>query len=168
MAGGRPSKFDQAKIDLFLKTIADVGTVGDAAIIAGLKEDTVYHWLARGKRSRSGRFRKFFEDYRKAQAERDLAGEREVKEHGKKDWRARAWLMSVQTPKKYSTKVHRVLEQEFFLANKRIRTAFEKLDPSKTLTPAEAKEIALAAASGEMDGVQTVELPEDPLIGDQP
>lgn len=164
----RPSKFDQAKIDVFIKTIGDVGTVEDASITAGLIPDTVYKWLRRGKHSRSGRFRQFFLDYQKAKSDRDLGGEREIRDHGKKDWRARAWLMSVQNPRKYSTKIHRVLEQEFGLATKRIRGAFDKLDPAKPLTPGEAKEIALAAAAGEMDNVETVELPPDPLLGDAP
>lgn len=164
----RPHTFDQGKVDIFLKTIAEVGTVEDAAVEAGLIADTVYKWLRRGKRSRSGRFRQFFLDYGKAKASRSMAGEREVKKHGAKDWRATAWLLSVWDPKKYSTKVHRILEQEFGLATKRIRSAYDKLDPAKPLTPGEAKEIALAAVAGEMDGVESVELPPDPLLGDAP
>lgn len=169
MAGGRPSKFDQGKIDIFLKTIGDVGTVEDAATEAGLIPDTVFKWLRRGKRSRSGRFRQFFLAYEKAKSTRSMAGERQVRDHGKKDWRATAWLLSVWDPLKYSTKVHRILEAEFQLGTRRIRNAFTKLDQEKPLKPAEAMEVALAALSGEMDGVESANVdPKDEQLGDVP
>lgn len=167
---GRRPKFSPERAAKFLELLKVSSSVENAAIKAGLDDSTIYGWVAKGRASkRRNEFVEFSEQYQLAQAERDMYREAKVEKAGEKDWRALAWLMSISNPRKYSTRLHQHLDNEYRLAASRVRAAFKKLPAEKTLTPAEAAEYSLAAMVGELDAEKSVDVPNvDPHLGELP
>ncbi len=64
-----------------------------AAQLAGISPSTLYDWLARGRKARSGQFLEFLELVQGAIAQAEVAAVAQIVTSSKTDWRAAAWLL---------------------------------------------------------------------------
>lgn len=115
---------DDPRLKPFLKHLADVGFVGEAAALAGIPRSTITHWLARGSREiilreQGQEPNRDNESYvsllRKVDAVRStLAAQqlRLLRRHGKNDWRASAHYLQILNPKRFGPQDGRRLAEE--------------------------------------------------------
>lgn len=96
--GGRPSKFDACAPKILLAVRA--GNYYDtAAWHAGCHPDSLKNWLRKGEAAKSGKYKKFFLDLKKAEANADVEDLAKIKKD--RTWQSRAWRLERKTPAKW-------------------------------------------------------------------
>ncbi len=121
---GAPSKLDAATKKTLLDEIRQGASYADAARVSGITPATVIGWRHRGERETEGEYFQFIEDLERARADRRRYYRDTVREHGKKDWRAIAWLAAVTEPEEFNPKVNIIIEQQFSEAVSRLKAEF--------------------------------------------
>lgn len=113
---GRPIKISdpetKKKIAKLLKALRGCHFLSVAIRLSGLTESTVYNWLERGGREKSGVFRAFLEDVEKAEAageEMPLATLRRAA--SKRDVKAAAYLLERRHHKRWGKRTFRVEDE---------------------------------------------------------
>ena len=87
------AKFNEDTCNCLVENYAEGLPIKYCADIAGVSRQTVYNWMEKGKKAKSGKYRKFYLDMQKARS-------RFIKHHYKKieenkDWRASQYLLQV-------------------------------------------------------------------------
>lgn len=59
------------------------------------------YWLARGKKSKTGLYREFFQAVRRAEAEKEAEDVQLMDMHGQTNWKALAWRMEHRHPERW-------------------------------------------------------------------
>lgn len=72
-----------------------------ACVAAGISKATYYKFLARGRRSKSGKFREFSDAVEQAKAESVAHLVKTVEKAATTQWRAAAWLLERQHPAEF-------------------------------------------------------------------
>ena len=99
--GGRPTKFSPelgTRIIDLLRTGMYVETVSAAV---GLHKDTLYRWLKRGARAKTGALREFSDAFQKAVIEQEQRALIGIQLHGKREWTALAWFLERRFPDRW-------------------------------------------------------------------
>lgn len=130
---GRPTKLDPAIASAILDLLRRGNYVETAAASAGVSKVTVYDWLRRGARERSGPYRDFAVAAEKAQAEAevyDLARLEKLALKG--DFRAISWRLERRNARRWGpqiqVQVHQVLDEYLgFLQANLDADTFEKV-----------------------------------------
>lgn len=68
----------------------------------GLKYETFFMYLERGKNGQNKLYRRFFRDVQKAWARAEINRLRKLKQHEDMDWRVSAWMLERMWPEKYA------------------------------------------------------------------
>lgn len=102
---GRKPKLNEETQEVVFKAIRSGLTRRDAAILIDVHEDTLTAWARKGASAKAGRYYSFYQGLTRARIE----GKKElvdgIREAGKQDWRARAWLLERQHAAEYSRQV---------------------------------------------------------------
>lgn len=113
---GRPTKLDAAVASQVVDLLKRGNYVETAAAVAGVSKVTVYEWLRRGARERSGPYHDFAVAAEKAQAEAetlDLARLEKLALKG--DFRAITWRLERRNARRWGPQVqvtvHQVLDE---------------------------------------------------------
>ncbi|TCW39174.1 hypothetical protein EDC32_102420 [Laceyella sacchari] len=99
---GRPTKLTPALQEKIVMMIRGGNYIETAAAYAGISKQTLYNWLRRGARQKSGQYREFALAVEQALAEaemRDLALIEQAARDGK--WQAAAWRLERRFPKRW-------------------------------------------------------------------
>jgi transposase len=102
---GRKPKLNEETQEVVFSAIRSGLTQKDAATLADVHEGTLTMWLRKGARAKSGRYRAFFLGITRARIEGKQELVDGIREAGRKDWRARAWLLERQHAAEYSRQV---------------------------------------------------------------
>lgn len=145
---GRPNKLTPEISNKICDVLRNTSaTYEEACRFVGLGVSTLMLWKQKGEQARQagrrGKFRDFLEAVEAAQANRCAAGELIIASAAKKDWKAKAWQLSIWNPKKYAPKVRVHVEEELTDALARIE---------KRLPPHVFEQVLEAIASGDRGG----------------
>jgi hypothetical protein len=123
--GGRPSKIsDMVEVHReggvvslpITDAICDVLKLGNyletAAAVVGIERQTLYNWIEKGRRAKSGPYRQFFDAVEKAQSNAESLLVGRIMVAGVKEWQANAWMLERKWPRKYGRQVQIVVRDE--------------------------------------------------------
>jgi hypothetical protein len=88
----------------FLKHIESGQTIVAAAALSGIGQSTVFNWLAIARNASEGVYREFMEAFTRARGKAEGAMVKEVRQAGREDWRATAWLLERMFPERFYVK----------------------------------------------------------------
>lgn len=109
MARTNPGKLTDERQAIIFGLIRQGCPQATAAQKAGIGARTFYDWCARGKAARSGKYKQFWLELQKAIAVSEASLVLDIRKHGKRDWRANAWLLARRFPDRW--KEHKAIEQ---------------------------------------------------------
>lgn len=98
--GGRPTSLTPEVQATFCDAVKEGLTYRDACILAGIEYQTYRNWMRRGEAG-EGEFFVFFDAVTRAKVEGKRENIKGVRDAGKFDWRARAWILEKQHPEEY-------------------------------------------------------------------
>lgn len=101
---GRPSKLDADRQKRVCDALKDGNTRDVAARHAGIKVQTFFNWLARGRAAKEGLFRDFFDAVKKAEQEAEMASVKVIRKAAPKNWCAAAWWLERRRNRKWGKK----------------------------------------------------------------
>jgi hypothetical protein len=90
---GRPSKLTPDVQRKLTKALAGGNTRSDAARLAGISRATLFAWLARGRRQKSGQFLDFLDAVKKAETEAAAYHVAIIHRAARQHWQASAWWL---------------------------------------------------------------------------
>ncbi|MER2603891.1 MAG: IS630 transposase-related protein [Candidatus Competibacter phosphatis] len=90
---GRRSKLTPEVREKVLVALRAGNYIETAAEFAGIDRATLFRWLARGRKARSGQFCDFCDAVQAAIAQAEVAAVADVVKASQTDWRAAAWLL---------------------------------------------------------------------------
>lgn len=93
MAAGRPTELTPELQEQIVQALGAGCYVDAAALRAGVTKATVYNWLKRGAREKSGIYFEFFDAVEKATSTAEVAGLAVIRRAAAEDWRAMAWWL---------------------------------------------------------------------------
>lgn len=101
---GRPTKLTEE----LQKTVCDALRAGNyvetASAYAGISKDTLYAWLKKGARSKSGIYKKFSDAVKIAEASADVRDVATIAQHAQTNWQAAAWRLERKHPSQWGRK----------------------------------------------------------------
>jgi len=100
----RRDKLTPERFETIVRAIREGNTYRAAAGLAGVTESTLYNWLERGRKARSGKYLEFLEAVKKAEAEAEARHVRIVERAAAKNWTAAAWWLERRRPDDWSLK----------------------------------------------------------------
>lgn len=98
---GRPEKLTKEIQSTILTFLAGGNYLETAALASGIDKNTLFHWLRRGRKAKSGKYRDFLIAVQKTQAEREGLDVAQVQKAGTKDWKATAWRLERKYRKRW-------------------------------------------------------------------
>jgi hypothetical protein len=109
---GRPSKFQPELGQRIVDVVRVTGMAEAAAAACGIHRATLYRWLERGGKQRSGPLRDFADAVTKAQGESETRLLTLItKSASAGEWRAAAWLLERRNPELYGPRIQLTLRQ---------------------------------------------------------
>jgi hypothetical protein len=122
-------EIDPAAYQLFMDGIYSGSSVADSAWAAGLKPDTVYHWIKKGEilfesdaefppHSAAWQYARFFHDYKKASSQAVVKHSINIDRASVKstptNWTASAWKLERLRPEQFSQKylIEKITDQK--------------------------------------------------------
>ena len=84
---------DDQQIKTFCSAVRKGCTYKAAAAAAGFNERTVYTWMFKGRKAKSGRYRNFYRAVKKAEHARQQFLLERIIEATDRDWKSAAWLL---------------------------------------------------------------------------
>jgi len=80
------------------------------ADIAGVDRRTIYNWMDKGEKARSGRYREFYIDMQKARAKFIKSNIKDIQDN--KSWMAKQYLLQVTDPEQFVVAEKQQIEAE--------------------------------------------------------
>ena len=96
------AKFSNEIIKMILKARESGLNQKECASIAGINEATLYKWLNKGKKARSGKYKKFYDDFQLAKIRNKLFHLKKI--HEEEAWTASAWYLERVYPEEFGRK----------------------------------------------------------------
>ena len=96
------AKFSNEIIKIILKARESGLNQKECASIAGINEATLYKWLNKGKKARSGKDKKFYDDFELAKIKSKLFHLKKI--HEEEAWTASAWYLERVYPEEFGRK----------------------------------------------------------------
>jgi len=97
----RPTKLTKEIQDKIVTYISRGAYIETAAAAAGISKDTLYRWLKRGAKEKSGIYREFSDAIEKADAVAELYILQQLQQLGDKAWQAHAWRLERRWPERW-------------------------------------------------------------------
>lgn len=101
---GRPVKLTPELIQEICRVIRAGNYIETAAAYAGISKSTLYDWLRRGKRAKSGIYRQFSDAVQKALAESEIRDVMIIAKAAEENWQAAAWRLERKFPERWGRK----------------------------------------------------------------
>lgn len=101
MPGGRPSKLTPERQERIVELIRAGNYMEIAAQAAGIDVSTLYRWLQRGEKARSGPYRQFRDAVMRARVEAEARAVVVVQKAALTDWRAASWWLERAFPDRW-------------------------------------------------------------------
>lgn len=101
---GRPNKLTPEIQQKIVDAIRMGNYIETAAAFAGINKSTLYDWLKKGARSKSGKFREFSNAVEKALAESEIRDVAVISAASKDNWQAAAWRLERKFPDRWGRK----------------------------------------------------------------
>ncbi|SIS88550.1 hypothetical protein [Alicyclobacillus vulcanalis] len=102
--GGRPTKLTPELQKKICDAIRAGAYIETAAAYAGVNKTTLYDWLRRGARSKSGIYREFSDAIEKALAEAEMRDLLIIGKAAEENWQAAAWRLERKFPERWGRK----------------------------------------------------------------
>ena len=96
------AKFNDETIEIILKARESGLNQKECAEVAGINEATLYKWLNKGKEARSGKYKKFYNDFNLAKIRNKLFHLKKI--HEEEAWTASAWYLERVYPEEFGRK----------------------------------------------------------------
>lgn len=96
------AKFNDEITRIIVKARESGLTQKECASIAGINEATLYKWLNKGKKARSGKYKKFYDDFELAKIRNKLFHLKKI--HEEEAWTASAWYLERVYPEEFGRK----------------------------------------------------------------
>jgi len=94
----RPTKLTPELQEKILQAVRAGNYIETAAVYAGINKTTLYDWLKRGARAKSGKFREFSNALEKALAEAEVRDVAIIAKAAQEQWQAAAWRLERKYP----------------------------------------------------------------------
>jgi hypothetical protein len=107
-----------------------------AAAYAGIHKSTLYDWLKRGTRSKSGIYRSFSDTVGQAMAESELKSLRQIDEAANFNWQAVAWKLERRFPRRWGRK-------KYIASEVRAEVRHLREEARRVMRDPKAKELAI-------------------------
>ena len=104
------AKFNDETIQMILKARESGLNQKECAEVAGINEATLYKWLNKGKEARSGKYKKFYNDFQIAKNRNKLFHLKKI--HEAEAWTASAWYLERVYPEEFGRKDRMELNHE--------------------------------------------------------
>ena len=104
------AKFNDETIEIILKARESGLNQKECAEVAGINEATLYKWLNKGKEARSGKYKKFYNDFQIAKNRNKLFHLKKI--HEAEAWTASAWYLERVYPEEFGRKDRMELNHE--------------------------------------------------------
>lgn len=99
---GRKTKLTDDLQKEFCNQLERAAFIEVAAASVGIRRQTVYNWMRRGARQKTGIYRRFLDAVKKAQAKAELTCIEGIEAAGRAgQWTARAWIAERRWPKRW-------------------------------------------------------------------
>src|SRR5580765_97178 len=99
---GRPTKLTPESKQRLLSAVRQGNYLQAAARYAGIHESTLYYWLDRGRREKSGEYFDFSESLEQAEAEAEVALVAAWRAHAPADYRAASLMLARRHPERWA------------------------------------------------------------------
>jgi hypothetical protein len=93
------AKFNEETINKILIAHENGLNQRDSAIFADIDESTLYRWIEKGKKAKRGKYRKFYDDFRKAQIKNKVYHLKKIQDDD--SWQSSAWYLERKYKKEY-------------------------------------------------------------------
>jgi hypothetical protein len=97
----RPSKLTDELLKELCAAIRWGAYISTACAYVGICEATYKNWKARGKRAKSGKYKRFLAAIKKAEADSEIHSVQGIRKAGKRHWQALAWLNERKFPERW-------------------------------------------------------------------
>ena len=97
----RPEKLTPEVQQKIVDAIRLGNYIETAAAYAGISKSTLYDWLKKGGRARSGKYREFSDAVEKALAESEMRDVAVITAAAKENWQAAAWRLERKFPDRW-------------------------------------------------------------------
>ncbi len=97
----RPCKLTPQVQETIVTWLQSGNYLETAAHLAGVNKQTIYTWLKRGQKEKSGEFRDFLDAVNKAQAGAEARLVMLLEKAATKNWQAAAWRLERKYPKRW-------------------------------------------------------------------
>ena len=104
----RPSKLTPELAEKIANYISTGNYASVVCGLVGIGETTYYNWLEKGSKSKSGKYREFWESIKKAEAAREVKWIKDI--DGDPSWQSKAWLLERRYPERWGKKETHVVE----------------------------------------------------------
>ena len=104
------AKFNDETIEIILKARESGLNQKECAEVAEINEATLYKWLNKGKEARSGKYKKFYNDFQIAKNRNKLFHLKKI--HEAEAWTASAWYLERVYPEEFGRKDRMELNHE--------------------------------------------------------
>ena len=94
------AKFNEDTINKILIAHENGLNQKDSAIFADIDESTLYRWLEKGKNARRGKYRKFYDDFQKAQIKNKVYHLKKIQDDD--SWQSSAWYLERKYKKEFA------------------------------------------------------------------
>ena len=94
------AKFNEETINKILIAHENGLKQKDSAIFADIDESTLYRWLEKGKNARRGKYRKFYDDFQKAQIKNKVYHLKKIQDDD--SWQSSAWYLERKYKKEFA------------------------------------------------------------------
>ncbi len=98
---GRPTKLTPEIANQIVMAITTGNYIETAAAFAGIHKDTLYDWLKKGARAKSGPYQEFSDAVEKALAESEVRDVTLIANAAKDNWTAAAWRLERKHPERW-------------------------------------------------------------------
>jgi predicted site-specific integrase-resolvase len=104
-----------------------------AATAAGIHKTTLHRWLRIGREQKRGRYRRFLTAVERAQAEAESRDVALIARAATDDWRAAAWRLERQAPRRYGPRVQLSVNEELEATRDRLKAGLDEATYAKVL-----------------------------------
>lgn len=95
------TKLTDELCDKICKDITEGVPIKHASIAHGITDTTFYNWMDKGEKSKSGKFRRFYDRVHEAKSEAIRLRAKRICKAGKSNWQADAWWLERVDPENF-------------------------------------------------------------------
>ncbi|MGB4715514.1 MAG: helix-turn-helix domain-containing protein [Defluviitoga tunisiensis] len=122
---GRKVKLTEEKIKTAVRLAEHGNTIKNIYGALGISKQTWYNWLDRGKKAKSGIYRKFYEEIEAAESRAEARFVTIISKAAEEEWQAAAWWLERKYPERWGKK-----DRFAFEGDEGMKIVIKKVDAS--------------------------------------